>query len=79
MNSLSNGYYPRKPRVAVKTTSQKNINKFSKNSLQFVEEFVILTLVIARHHLGESSNGRIPVSKTVHGGSNPSSPAREKA
>ena len=27
-------------------------------------------------YLGESYNGSIPVSKTVHGGSNPSSPAK---
>ena len=29
------------------------------------------------HNTGESYNGSITVSKTVHGGSNPSSPARK--
>ena len=29
-------------------------------------------------HTGVSSNGKISVSKTAHGGSNPSTPAKEK-
>ena len=34
------------------------------------------TQVLAFCHLGESYNGSIAVSKTVHGGSNPSSPVK---
>ena len=36
------------------------------------------TKVVASQDKGESYNGSITVSKTVHGGSNPSSPAHSK-
>ena len=40
---------------------------------------VILIFVDAttQQNIGESSSGRMAVSKTAHGGSNPSSPANE--
>lgn len=46
--------------------------------LHLRKNYAIVTSVDAKVNIGESYSGSIAVSKTVHGGSNPSSPASKE-
>ena len=56
-----------------------NVEKSSELVLDLqVQNEYYKRVVKTTTHTGVSSNGKISVSKTAHGGSNPSTPAKEK-